>query len=94
VPLDGLVKMPMIDVKGRYLNGGGTFQAAITNGLLFLSIESLEVKGKPLPGDVMAALQKQNLAQGFNQSSNANVFERYESVEVKDSNLIVTPKSP
>jgi hypothetical protein len=92
-PLDSLPPMPMLNVKGRYLNGTGTFKLAISNGLLSVNVDSLEVKGKPTPATFLASLQQQNLAQSFNQSTNAAVLRQYESVQVKNSVLIVTPKT-
>ena len=48
LPLDSLPlpPMPLVDVKGRYLNGKGTFSVAITNGQLSVNIDALEVKGQ------------------------------------------------
>ncbi len=92
LPLDGIDGLKRFNVKGRYFNGTGTFKAAITNGSLSVTIDSLEVKGKPVPANVVAAIQQQNLAQKINQGNNGASFERYESVQVKDGTLIVKPK--
>lgn len=96
LPLDGLANSAvfrMMNVKGRYLNGAGAFKAAITNGDLFIYVQSLEVKGKPLPPQIMAGLQQQNLAQGVNQQQqNTKALDKFESITVKDSTMVVTPK--
>jgi len=95
LPLDGLTNSAwskMVDVKGRYLNGGGTFKAGITNGQLSVYVESLEVKGMSLPDSLLVGFRQQNLADGFNKNAKPNPFERFQSIEVKDGKLIVTPK--
>jgi hypothetical protein len=92
LPLDGIPQLQIFNVKGRYLNGSGTFKASITNGLLYVMVQSLEVKGKALPAKFLAGLQQQNLAQSFNDRKNGTAFENYESVVVKDGTLIVKPK--
>jgi hypothetical protein len=92
LPLDGIPQLQIFNVKGRYLNGSGTFKASITNGLLSVTVQSLEVKGKPLPAKFLAGLQQQNLAQSINDQTNNTAFENYESVVVKDGTLIVKPK--
>jgi hypothetical protein len=92
LPLDSMAQLQLFNVQGRYLNGTGTFKAAITNGMLYVSVQSVEVKGKPLPAKFLAGLQQQNLAQGFNDQKNGPAFEGYESVQVKDGTLIVKAK--
>jgi hypothetical protein len=91
LPLDG-IPIPMLDLKGRYLNGNGTFKLAVSNGLLSVAVDSLSAKGKPLPAAFLASLQRQNLAQGFNSGSNAASLTMFQSVQVKDGALIVVPK--
>jgi hypothetical protein len=91
LPLEGL-HIPGLDLKGRYLNGNGTFKLAISNGLASVAVDSFEVKGKPLPAAFLASLQQQNLAQEFNAKSNASPLAGFQSVQVKDGTLIATPK--
>jgi hypothetical protein len=91
LPLDKVQALQMLKANGRYLNGSGIFTASIENGNLSVSISSIEVKGKPLPGNYVAALQS-NLSQIFNQPQNRTAFDNYQSIEVKDGTLIVTPK--
>jgi len=93
LPLDGLVKLPVVDLKGRYLNGSGTFKASVEDGALSVYVEDLEVRGKPLPAEFMKGLQAQNLAQGFNNNPNAQQpFKKYDSVQVTNSTLIIKAK--
>ena len=96
-PLDGLEQaMPtlkMFHLKGRYLNGACLMQAGVTNGVLGVYIRSLEVKGKPLPAQFMSQLSQKNLADDYNNNpNNTTPFDKYESITVKDSTMIITPK--
>jgi hypothetical protein len=93
LPLETLPKLPMVDTKGRYLNGSGTFKLAMSNGLLSVVLTSLEVKDKPAPPEFLGAFQSRNLAESANRGSNSAVFERIESVQVTNSTLVIQPKS-
>ena len=93
LPLDAMPKLPMVDTRGRYLNGSGAFNLAITNGLLSVSLTSLEVKGKPAPAQFLAAFQNQNLAERANKGPNAAVFSQIESLQVTNDTLVIQPKN-
>jgi hypothetical protein len=83
-------RIPFVNFKGRYLNGAGNLNVSITNHLLWVSMEALEVKGKPLPEKYMSQLREQNLAQEANNNpTNAAAIANYESIEVKDGRIIV-----
>ncbi len=93
IPLDEFFKIPLVDFTGRYLNGAGAFKVLLTNAQLFVNIDSLEVKGKPLPESVMAKLRAQNFAENFEKNpTNAAAISRYESIVIKDSTLTIQPK--
>jgi HAMP domain-containing protein len=89
--LDDLPKIPRVDTKGRYLNGSGTFEVAITNGVLSLSLASLEAKGKPAPTAFLAAFI-QNMVQSVNTGPNADNFKQIESLQVTNGTLVLTQK--
>ena len=92
VPLND-VQFPLIDLKGRYLNGSASVHIALTNGMLWANLESFEARGKSLPKEFLPFLQSQNLAQSLaNDPTNGAGIRRLESVVVKDGNLILTPK--
>lgn len=96
LPLDPIADVPplrMFHLKGRYLNGSATLSAGVTNGVLGVYIQSLEAKGKPLPPQFTAAFGQRNLAEDYNKNpKNGPAFDQYESITVKDSTMIVTPK--
>jgi len=92
LPLDDL-KMPFLDLKGRYLNGSGAFKASVENGSLSVFVKDLDVRGKPLPDQFMTGLKAQDMAQSLNNNPNAQQpFKKYESVEVTNSTLIIKAK--
>jgi hypothetical protein len=94
LPLDNIGKIPFVHTAGRYLNGKGEFAAEVTNATLSVTTVSLEVKGKPLPPQFMASLSQKNLADSINQNpTNTAAMARFESIEVKDSALIIRAKS-
>jgi hypothetical protein len=79
----------------RYINGTGTFKVSLTNGTLYVNAQSLSVKGKPIPERYMQQVRLQNLAQGFNEDPNISVgLNKLQSIEVKDSKLIIVPAPP
>ena len=86
-PLDKISSM----IKGRYFNGSASFKVSLRRGILLATMQSAEVKGTPVPTNVLAQLQGQNLAQEFYKNAeNAEMLGRLESIEVKDGLVIVT----
>lgn len=96
--LSGQFSLPMAEVgldhfRGRYLNGTGTFQIAIENGVLRLRMQECVVKGKPLPSGYMDAIRRQNLAARVNANPRAAAaLSRIASIQVSDGKLIIVPK--
>lgn len=93
----GKVALPLakIGFPGRFLNGEATFDARVDNGLLLITIDTLEVKGKPVPEDFVSELRKQNLVKDMAKDpKQAARLGRIDRVEVKGGKLVITPKSP
>jgi hypothetical protein len=96
----GQVSVPAADVglrifKHRYINGSGSFNIALTNGSLFLSLQSLAIKGRPIPEKYMQQVRAQNLAQGINDDPKASTgLNKLKSIEVKDGKIIIVPAPP
>jgi hypothetical protein len=79
--------------RNRYLNGSGTFNVSLRNGILFVAPQTLAVKGKPLPETYMQGLRNANLAAALtNQPDAMAVVQNLQDIQVKDGKLIVTPK--
>jgi hypothetical protein len=81
-------------LKGRYLNGAAEVKAALANGALLVTLQSLEVNGKPVPEQMMAGIRQQNLAKDvYKDAKSMQVLERLDSIEVKDGKVVVTPRN-
>jgi len=93
LPLGKYFRFPFARFKGRYLNGVGTFRVGVTNNELLVYVQSIEVKGKPLPANFMAQLQGKNWAEDFNKNpTNAATLGRFESIDVNDGKVTVKAK--
>ena len=87
------LSLPLNMFKGRYLNGSGTFNLAFRNGVLFVSPQTVTVKGKPLPENYMREIRKQNLAAKLaSDPEAAAVLQGLEDIQVKDGKLLLLPK--
>jgi hypothetical protein len=94
LPLGKYFRFPFVHFKGRYLNGTGTFKVAVSNEELAVYVQSLEVKGKPLPPEFMMQLQGKDMAADFNKNpSNAVTISHYESLLVTNGTIIVKAKA-
>ena len=81
-------------VIGRYLNGEAEFKASIKDGEPIVRIESIEANGKTLPEELMKSLRTENLAKDARRNpENAEMFDKIESLEVKDGKLIIKARS-
>jgi len=90
IPLDKL-KIGML--KGRYLNGEAELKASLRDGILMVTLETLEVNGKRPPEKFLAELRKQNLAKdAYDNPKNAEMIRRFESLEIKDGTIILKPR--
>lgn len=93
VPLDQYLRFPLLKTKGRYLNGNGAFTASVTNGELSVLIQSLEVKGKPVPAKFISRMQEQNFAETVNSNpTNTAAMSRFESVVITNGTLVIKSK--
>jgi hypothetical protein len=95
----GQVSIPLSEtglplVKGRYLNGRAAIDVSLHSGVLYVGLAALEVKGKPVGESTMQQLRTINFAQNLgNDPKAAALFRRFESIEIKDGKLLITPKS-
>ncbi len=88
-----LEKLKIGMLKGRYLNGEAELKAALSDGILVVTLETLEVNGKPPPERFLAELRKQNLAKdAYDNPDNAEMIRRFESLEIKDGTIILKPR--
>ena len=97
--IKGRISVPLDQIhsqfKGRYLNGTATLKVSLQNGALDVRLQDVDVGGKPLPGPVMSGFKNVNLAQDAQKDQKARAnLEKFESIEVKDSKLIIRAKEP
>ena len=96
----GQVSLPMSRLglplfHGRYLNGSATISVSFKNGVLQVIPQELLVKGKPIPSVYMDRIRSENLATQANDNPrSADALSRLQSIEVKDSKLLIVPKPP
>ncbi len=87
IPLDKL-KIGM--VRGRYLNGEADFKASLKDGVLIVTLDSIEVNGKKAPDEMMRGIREQNLAKdAYKEEKNAEMIRKLESLEIKDGKIIL-----
>jgi hypothetical protein len=91
IPMDDLAQAPGLSrLKGRYLNGSAALKVSLANGVLAVTIQSLEAKGQSPSPQVMAQLQTINFAQNSAQDPKTQeMIGRFESLEVKDGKITV-----
>jgi len=91
IPMDDLAQAPGLSrLKGRYLNGSAALKVSLANGVLMVTLQSLEAKGQSPPTQVMAQLQSVNFAQNATQDPKTQeMIGRLESIEVKDGKLTI-----
>jgi hypothetical protein len=80
-------------LRGRYLNGEAELKASLDNGVLIVTMDSLEVNGKRPPENFMQSLRQQNLAKNaYDNPKNAELLGRFESIQIKDGKIILKPR--
>lgn len=95
LPMEPFFTIPLVHTKGRYLNGSGTFKFAKSNDTVFVNVQSLEVKGQPLPQKYLSQLQTVNLAENYNRNStNRAVLTDYDRIVVSNNSVVIEPKKP
>ena len=91
--ISGQVSVPLTGfpgASGRYFNGSTTLKVYLRDGRLVVIAEDLEVNGKKLDPAIKARLSSMNFAEEFNRDpKNAEMFAKFESIEVKDSKVYI-----
>ena len=83
----------LVRLRGRYVNATGVFDVGLTNSELNVMVESLSVKGKPLPTHIMRQILGRNLAEKMNQDPKTVAgLRKLKAIEVKDGRLVVTAR--
>lgn len=95
MPLDTMSAMPGLGrLKGRYLNGAASVRATMDTGTLVVTLQSLEVRGKPLPPEVLNAMKRENLAKNAGNDPEVAAFlDKLTSVSVQDDKIVLVGKT-
>jgi len=93
VPLAEVANFPGLSrLQGRYLNGSAALKVSLEGGLLDVRLRSLDVKGVPLPEEVMGALRAENLAKdAAREPQAAETLQKLDRLEIQDG--VVTLKT-
>jgi hypothetical protein len=87
IPL-GKLELPML--RGRYLNGEADLKASLSDGVLIVTLDSVEVNGQKVPDEVMKGIRQQNLAKdAYKDEKTAAMIRKIESLEIKDGKIIL-----
>jgi hypothetical protein len=91
--LRGWVSIPM-DLPGfgrRYLNGKGALRASLDDDEgLVVHVQDLEVRGKPLPADVLNPMRERNLAENVRTDPEMQkTLRRIESLTIRDGKITI-----
>lgn len=93
--IKGEVSVPLSEIPGfdgRYFNGSADFEVELSNGRLSVYAVGASVKGNAVPDDFMQQVRNENFAADVNKEKEAQeLFERIESIEVKDGTIIIIP---
>lgn len=95
--LTGEVSLPLEKLgsalKGRWLNGSATFRVDTAAGRLLVFMDTLSVRGKPLPEPFMAGIRGKNLAEeAVKDPKNMAALEKIGSISVRDGKLRIVSK--
>jgi hypothetical protein len=86
-PLD---KLNIGMVRGRYLNGEADLKASLKDGVLIVTLDSIEVNGKRPPEEFLQGMRQQNLAKdAYKDQQTAEMMRKLESLEIKDGKIIL-----
>ena len=89
IPLDQVGGM----LKGRWLNGSGTFQVETAAGRLLVFMDSLSVRGQPVPEQFLAGIRGKNLAEeATKKPETAALLQKLDSITVRDGKLRIKAK--
>jgi hypothetical protein len=87
IPLESL---GLAMVRGRYLNGEADLKASLSDGVLIVTLDSIEVNGQRPPEEMMKGIRQQNLAKdAYKDEKSSNLIRKLESLEIKDGKIIL-----
>ncbi len=91
IPLD---EVPMAG--GRYLNASASLNVSMGNGALLVTLADASVNGKPIPKEIITAMQSENLAaELYKEPEAVKVIQRVKELKIEDKRIILvaTPQA-
>jgi hypothetical protein len=77
----------------RWFNGSAAFAVTLENGVLTVTLQSVSVKGEPVPEWIVGKLRDRNLAKDLYEKPEAAGFvARLESIEVGNGRITLVPR--
>lgn len=99
VPFDWLLEEMPPDariprkLRGRYLNGDGTFDLSLRGGKLGIYLRDFEAGGKSIPDFLLNPLRQRNLADEIDfDDETERGLDKMETIEIRDGKLVLAPK--
>ncbi|MGH7896495.1 MAG: hypothetical protein ACREQQ_00965 [Candidatus Binatia bacterium] len=90
---DFSLPLERIGYPDRWFNGSGTFAAKLENGVLVVTLQSVSVKGEPIPDWFVRQFRERNLAKEIHESPlAAGLIARLESIEIGDGRITIVPR--
>lgn len=95
IPLEVFSQVPGFGMlKGRYLNGEADLKASLNDGVLIVTLDSLEVNGQRIPEQAMTNIRQENLAKdAYKDPKHAEILRKLESVQIKDGKMTIKVKA-
>lgn len=95
IPLEAFAQVPGFGMlKGRYLNGEADLKASLNNGILLVTLDSMEVNGKRVPEEMMTNIRQKNLAEdAYKNPKHAEILHKLESIDIKDGKMTIKVKA-
>lgn len=94
--LTGQVSIPLDNIPGmggRFLNGSGTFDVTLDDGVLVVTAEQMEVNGEMLPEAFMSEIRKENLAKDvYKDRENAEFIRQFEEIAIQGDTIVMRLK--
>lgn len=86
-------KVPFLTIPGRYMNGTASFSiASLPDGIIFVGIRDIKVRGQSLPEEFMRGIRAENLAKKLYESDDESL-RKIKNIEVKGG-VITVEASP
>ena len=79
--------------KGRFFNASATFNVSMENGVLIVTLAAAEVKGKPVPQQIVEGIGRENLAKDIYKDPDvAETLRKFETLVIEKDRIVLKPR--